>query len=106
MTLAAHALACLVIHTGPAPAAAWRRATRGLKGLLRRDDRALRLQVDDLAGKRVLTIDDAGPRVALALPAGTYQVTARVGELCRCYTITLTAGRSFDLALQALWERL
>lgn len=102
MTLAAPALACLVIHAAPAPAAVWRR----LAGLLRRDDQTLRLQVDDLTGKRVLTIDDAGPRVALALPAGTYQVTARVGAVCRCYTMTLTAGGSFDLALQAPWARL
>jgi hypothetical protein len=52
----------------------------------------LRLHIDNLQGQRVFTADDAGPLVELALPAGTYQVTAVFGTLCRGYTLTLVEG--------------
>jgi hypothetical protein len=59
----------------------------------------LRLQVDDLHGQRVATVDDAGPQLVLDLPAGTYQVTAIMGEICRGYTLTLQPGDAFNLQL-------
>jgi len=63
----------------------------------------LRLHVDDLQGKRVATVADAGPQLVLDLPAGTYQVTAIMGEVCRGYTLTLQPGDAFNLQLcQAL----
>lgn len=59
----------------------------------------LRLHVDDLQGKRVATVADAGPQLVLDLPAGTYQVTAILGEVCRGYTLTLRPGDAFNLQL-------
>lgn len=60
---------------------------------------ALRLHVDDLQGQRVATVADAGPQLVLDLPAGTYQVTAIMGDICRGYTLTLQPGASFNLQL-------
>ena len=60
----------------------------------------LRLKIEDLHGHPVLAIEDGGPRIELALPAGTYQVTAQVGEERRNYTMTLDQGQSFDLHLR------
>lgn len=59
----------------------------------------LRLHIDNLQGQRVFTADDAGPLVELALPAGTYQVTAVLGTLCRGYTLTLVEGVPNELYL-------
>jgi hypothetical protein len=59
----------------------------------------LHLHVDDLNGQRVATIADAGPELVLDLPAGTYQVTAILGDICRGYTLTLQPGASFNLQL-------
>ncbi|WP_367847357.1 hypothetical protein [Rhodoferax sp. WC2427] len=59
----------------------------------------LRLHIDNLQGQRVFTADDAGPLVELALPAGTYHVTAVLGTLCRGYTLTLVEGVPNDLYL-------
>lgn len=59
----------------------------------------LRLHVDDLQGQRVATVADAGPQLVLDLPAGTYQVTAIMGDICRGYTLTLQPGASFNLQL-------
>ncbi len=87
------ALARLLIHAEAHARAGWTRWWP------RPPAAPLQLQVDDLTGARVLTLDDAAPQVALALPPGTYQVTARRGRVCRCYTITLADGASFELAV-------
>lgn len=60
----------------------------------------LRLLIDTLDGDTVLAIDDAGPLVDVALPAGTYHVTAHLGETQRGYTMTLGQGMAFDLHLR------
>ncbi|SDP91550.1 hypothetical protein SAMN05216303_11021 [Rhodoferax sp. OV413] len=59
----------------------------------------LRLEIDDLQGRRVFSQDAAGPLVELSLPEGTYNVTAIHGHVCRGYTLTLEPGKSFDLYL-------
>ena len=60
----------------------------------------LKLQIDDLEGRRVHTVDDAGPLVDVPLPAGTYQVSVHLGTLRRSYTMTLLPGASFHLHLR------
>ena len=57
------------------------------------------LQVDDLQGRRLLAIEDAGALTDLPLAAGTYQVGVTLGGCRRSYTLTLEAGASFDLHL-------
>ncbi len=60
---------------------------------------ALRLHIDDLHGRCLLMLDDAGPMVDVPLPAGTYHVFAGVAAQERCYTMTLEPGRPFELVL-------
>jgi hypothetical protein len=60
---------------------------------------SLRLQIEDLQGHQVLALEDGGPLVVVALPAGTYHVNAQLGNLRRCYTMTLKEGASFDVYL-------
>ena len=60
----------------------------------------LRLSVEDLQGRRVLAVDDAGPLLEVPLPAGTYRVNADAGTVRRSYTMTLEPGASFDLHLR------
>ncbi len=62
-------------------------------------DAPLRLHIDNLQGQRVFTADDAGPLVELALPVGTYNVTAVLGNRCRGYTLTLVEGVASELYL-------
>jgi hypothetical protein len=65
------------------------------------EDRApLRLRIDDLKGNRLFENNDVGALLDVALPAGTYQVTARFGNVRRGYTLTLAQGTSFDLFLR------
>ncbi len=59
----------------------------------------LALQVDDLQGRRVLAIEDAGALTDLPLAPGTYQVGVTLGGSRRSYTLTLEAGGAFDLHL-------
>jgi len=60
----------------------------------------LRLQIEDLHGHQAFSlVDDGGPLVVVDLPAGTYHVNAQLGNLRRCYTMTLKDGASFDLYL-------
>lgn len=60
----------------------------------------LRLSVETLAGDNVLSLDDAGPLVDVSLPAGTYHVTAHLGDAHRGYTMRLDPGTEFDLHLR------
>lgn len=74
---------------------------RALAGGLRRRARSpLGVQIDTLCGDSVLVLEDAGATVEVALPAGTYHVTTRLGELRRGYTVTLSQGQCFDLYLR------
>lgn len=59
----------------------------------------LRIHIDNLQGQRVFTADNAGALVELALPVGTYNVTAVLGTLCRGYTLTLVEGVPNNLYL-------
>jgi hypothetical protein len=65
----------------------------------------LRLRIEDLQGRPVLALDDAGHLVDVALPAGTYHVTADLGGVRRRYTMTLNQGSSFDLHLRLARQR-
>jgi len=60
----------------------------------------LQLRVDDLQGRQLRAVDDAGPLTDWPLPAGTYRITAICGDLRRRYTLTLEPGASFDLYLR------
>jgi hypothetical protein len=60
----------------------------------------LNLRIDDLQGRRLHTVEDAGPLVDVPLPAGTYQVSVHLGHVRRSYTMTLEPGTSFDLYLR------
>ncbi len=105
-TVPAPPLAHLVIHASAAPAGrnywtaplAWLDWLRGL-AMAATPACPLHLYIDDLQGQRVFSAEDAGPQLALDLPAGTYQVTALLGPLCRGYTLTLTEGAPNDLYL-------
>ena len=61
---------------------------------------ALRIEIHDLQGHRILTVDDASPLLDVALPAGTYHVSTRLGQVKRGYTMSLQAGGAFDLYLR------
>jgi len=62
------------------------------------DKRALLcLQIDDLHGQRVHSVEGAGPLMVLPLPAGTYHISVHFGDVRRRYTLTLEPGASFDL---------
>jgi hypothetical protein len=60
----------------------------------------LQLQVDDLQGQRMSAVADAGSLTDLPLPPGTYQITVRLGNYRRRYTMTLEPGTSFHLHLR------
>lgn len=63
------------------------------------------VRIDDLAGNRVFAVEDAGPLIRVALAPGTYQVTARRGEVRRSYTLNLMHGASFDLHVRLTPDR-
>lgn len=76
---------------------------RRLLALLAPDARRrqpLNVQVDDLRGRCLLCVQDAGPLIDLPLPAGTYRVSATLGPVCRSYTLTLEPGAALDLRLR------
>ena len=104
--------ASLVIHAAADPAARGTLFTAPLEWMywLRslyapaaasktKPDGPLRLHIDNLQGQRVFTADDAGTLVELALPVGTYNITAVLGSLCRGYTLTLVEGVPSQLYL-------
>jgi hypothetical protein len=57
------------------------------------------LEIDDLQGRRVLSLHGAQPPLEVALPAGTYHVHVRRGALRRRYTVTLESGALFRLCV-------
>jgi hypothetical protein len=64
------------------------------------DRASLRIEIHDLKGHRILTVDDASPLLDVSLPAGTYHVSTQLGPLKRGYTMSLQAGGAFDLYLR------
>jgi hypothetical protein len=57
------------------------------------------VRIDDLQGRRFFTSEDARACIDLPLPAGTYHVTVRLGELQRRYTVVLEQGATVRLDL-------
>jgi len=105
--LAPRPAARLVIHAEGKSTAGGRRLAilmRRLRALcsigLRETREPLRLDIDDLQGCRLLALEEAGPRVEVALPAGTYRIFAQRGDVRRSYTMTLAQGASSDLYLR------
>jgi len=60
----------------------------------------LGLEIHDLHGRKMLSIDAAGPLVEVRLQPGTYHVTTRLSGVERGYTIALESGATFDLHLR------
>lgn len=63
------------------------------------------VHVQDLQGHEYFAADDAQSLIDLPLPAGTYHVTLRQGELQRRYTVALEHGARFDLHLPQATDR-
>ncbi|MFM9917640.1 MAG: hypothetical protein ACKVOX_17710 [Rhizobacter sp.] len=70
---------------------------RGHAGIRRRAPLALTLA--DRQGQELLSLADADPTLGVALPPGTYHLTATLGDMRRGYTVSLPAGVRFDLHL-------
>lgn len=58
------------------------------------------VRVDDLRGQPYFAAEDVHSLIDVPLPAGTYHVNVRLGDLQRRYTVTLEQGKSFDLYLR------
>lgn len=83
---------------------------RNLFTRLRRSDMngtrdSLRLQIQDLGKHLFRVVDDAQSTTDLALPAGTYLITATLGRWTRRYTMTLEPGTTFHLYLRLFAKR-
>ena len=83
---------------------------RNLLARLRRSDllgasSSLRLQIEDLRKHCVRVIDDAELLTDIPLPAGTYHITATLGQWKRRYTMTLEPGTTFHLYLRLFANR-
>ena len=63
------------------------------------------VRVEDLQGREYFAAEDAHSLIDLPLPAGTYHVTLRLGELQRRYTVALEHGARFDLHLPVATNR-
>ena len=63
------------------------------------------VRVEDLQGREYFAAEDARSLIDLPLPAGTYHVTLRLGELQRRYTVALEHGARFDLHLPVVTNR-
>lgn len=66
---------------------------------------ALSLSVADLQGCEWFAMADVGSQVDVLLPAGTYNVTAVLGQSRRSYTLALQSGATFDLHLPLAMAR-
>jgi hypothetical protein len=64
-----------------------------------------RLEIDDLQGRQFFAAKDARSVIDVPLPAGTYHVTAQLGCVHRCYTVTLEQGAHVDLCLRLASDR-
>jgi hypothetical protein len=64
-----------------------------------------RVEIDDLQGRQFFAAKDTRSLIDVPLPAGTYQVTAQLGPVHRCYTVTLEQGARVDLYLRLASDR-
>jgi hypothetical protein len=64
-----------------------------------------RVEIDDLQGRQFFAAKDPRALIDVPLPAGTYQVTARLGPVHRCYTVRLEQGARVDLYLRLASDR-
>jgi hypothetical protein len=60
----------------------------------------LALTLTDHQGQQLLSLAEAEPTLGIALPPGTYHLTATRGTSRRGYTVSLPAGARFDLHLR------
>jgi hypothetical protein len=65
----------------------------------------LSLEILDLQGRHVLELAKASAVVDVALPPGTYHITADVAGRRRRYTVSLARGASYDLYLRPAGHR-
>ena len=77
----------------------WQRLRAGLQHGEGAAHTGATLEIDDLRGRRVLSLHGAQPPLEVALPAGTYHVSVRHGALQRRYTVTLESGALFRLCV-------
>lgn len=70
---------------------AWRQCPSAPKGVY----------VDDLQGRQFFASDDANALIDVPLPAGTYHVSVRLGEVRRRYTVKLEHGSTVELYLRS-----
>ena len=95
------ATAVLVIRVDDAIRASWIAGAlerwRARRGHDVRTGRALKLEIDDLQGRRHATLNAAGPLTRLLLPVGTYVVTATRAGRARRYTLALESGCACEL---------
>ena len=83
-----------------------RRLRESHSGDAKHDKRTpLKLQIHNLQGIPVHSVDEVGPLIDVPLPAGTYHVTVQFGTVRRRYTMTLEPGASFDLYLRRTPDR-
>ena len=100
------ARAHLVIHAGPRLLGRWQALPRFAGWLVGRTHTrggpSLNLTVQDLEGHRIGIYEPADPVTRLRLTPGTYVVVASNGSERRTYTMTLSAGTSFELYIDTL----
>jgi hypothetical protein len=82
-----------------------RLCSSALDALRRRPPLPTGVRVDDLRGQQFFAAADVRAPIDVPLPAGTYHVDVRLGELRRCYTVTLEQGTTFDLYLRPLKDQ-
>ena len=100
----------LLIHPAHADAAGapmrgWLTRARALLGTWTANARGAHaeppacVRIDDLHGRCHFSADLPSRVIDVALPAGTYHITLRLGALQRRYTVTLGEGTAVDLEL-------
>jgi hypothetical protein len=87
-------------HSGRFAGALRRLRSSALDALRHRISVPTGVRVDDLRGQPHFAADNVHALIDVPLPAGTYHVNVRLGELQRRYTVTLEQGKSFDLYLR------
>jgi hypothetical protein len=99
----------LLIHAGTVPGVGNRRFDRLLlqwcawaaKAWRQRPSTPKGVYVDDLQGRQFFASEDAGSLIEVPLPAGTYHVSVRLGDVRRRYTVKLEHGSIVDLYLRS-----
>ncbi len=62
------------------------------------------VRVDDLRGQPYFAAEDIHALIDVPLPAGTYHVNVRLGDLQRRYTVTLEHGCTVDLQVGGMTD--